>query len=183
MSVKQTNILHASCVCGKVTFETSGKPIVSVECYCTSCREAGRGFEQLDHAPPLVNEDGGTALIVVRKDRVRCVKGADLLREHRLSPSSPTRRVVSLCCNSPMFLDFSKGHWLTMYRNRFIDETPSIEMRVMTGDREPGKKLSDDVPNHATHSWKLLIKILAAWVAMRFRRPEIAYGRTTGVNP
>src|SRR5712671_5622189 len=54
-----------------------------------------------------------------RKDRVHCVTGQEYLEEHRLKPDSPTRRVIATCCNSGMFLDFTKGHWLTMYRNRF----------------------------------------------------------------
>ena len=45
--------------------------------------------------------------------------GAEYLEEWRLKPNSPTRRVVATCCNSAMFLDFTKGHWLSMYRNRF----------------------------------------------------------------
>ncbi len=52
--------------------------------------------------------DGGTGFVLVRSDRVRCVKGGDKLQEHRLKPDSPTRRVLATCCNSPMFLEFSK---------------------------------------------------------------------------
>ena len=45
--------------------------------------------------------------------------GAGYLEEHRLKPDSPTRRVIATCCNSGMFLDFTKGHWLTMYGTAF----------------------------------------------------------------
>jgi hypothetical protein len=76
-----------------------------------------------------------------------------------------------------MFLDFTKGHWLTMYRNRFPDGAAPIEMRLMTRDRRSGVELADDVPNYAGHSGKFMWKLLAAWVAMGFRSPEIAYGK------
>ena len=36
---------------------------------------------------------------------------------HLLRDESSTRRVVASCCASPMFLDFKKGHWLSVYRN------------------------------------------------------------------
>lgn len=76
-----------------------------------------------------------------------------------------------------MFLDFSKGHWLTMYRNRFLDKAPPVEMRVMTGDREAGVELANDMPNHTGHSGKFMVRLIAAWIAMGFRRPDIRYGK------
>jgi hypothetical protein len=73
--------------------------------------------------------------------------GQEYLEEHRLKPDSATRRVVATCCNSPIFLDFTKGHWLTLYRNRFPAGAPRLEMRVMTKDRRGGVALADDLPN------------------------------------
>ena len=97
-----------------------GRPAdLTASCYCASCQEAGSRFEQLPSAPPVLNPDGGTDYVLYRKDRVQCVTGQEYLEEHRLKPDSPTRRVIATCCNSGMFLDFTKGHWLTMYRNRF----------------------------------------------------------------
>jgi hypothetical protein len=156
--------------------EAAGRPIMSVACYCTSCREAGSRFEQLPSAPPVLNSGGGTDYLLYRKDRVRCVSGQDHLEEHRLKPHSPTRRVIATCCNSAMFLDFTKGHWLTMYRNRFPEGAPPVEMRIMTQDRRDGVELADDVPNFSTHSGKAMARLLAAWMAMGFRRPKISLG-------
>jgi hypothetical protein len=76
-----------------------------------------------------------------------------------------------------MFLDFTKGHWLTMYRNRFPAAAPALEMRVMTKERRPGVALAGDVPNYGGHSSKFLFKLIAAWIAMGFRRPEIIWGK------
>ena len=81
--------------------------------------------------------------------------------------------------NSPMFLDVTVGHWLTMYRNRFPDGAPPLEMRLMTKERRAGIELADDVPNYSGRSGKFMLKLLAAWMAMGFRRPEIAWGRNT----
>jgi len=45
-----------------------------------------------------------------------------------------------------MFLDFTKGHWLSMFRNRFPTGAPPLEMRVMTKERRVGVELADDLP-------------------------------------
>jgi hypothetical protein len=73
---KQHKHLSAMCQCGKVKFEAVGSPILTGSCYCTSCQEAGRQFEQLTSAPPVLDPDSGTGLILYRKDRVQCVGGA-----------------------------------------------------------------------------------------------------------
>jgi hypothetical protein len=174
---KQNNFLSATCRCGKVEFEAAGPPIMSVVCYCTSCQEAGRRFEQLHTAPPVPDTDGGTGFILYRKDRVQCKRGLEDLEEHRLKPQSSTRRVIATCCNSAMFLEFTNGHWLSMYRNRFPPSVPPPEMRTMTKDRRAGVELADDVPNLDTHSGKFMLKLLAAWIAMGFRRPKITWGK------
>ena len=109
------------------------------------------------------------AEILYRKDRVQCVMGLEHLEEHRLKPESPTRRVVATCCNSAMFLDFTKGHWLSMYRNRFPTGAPPLEMRVMTKDRRASVVLADDVPNYSGFSGKFMLKLLAARIAMGLR--------------
>ena len=44
-----------------------------------------------------------------------------------------------------MFLDFTKGHWLSMFRNRFPTGAPPLEMRVMTKERRVGVELADDL--------------------------------------
>jgi hypothetical protein len=174
----QRKYLSATCQCGKVKFEAVGPPILTGACYCTSCQQAGRQFELLAAAPPVLDPDGGTGFILYRKDRVHCVMGQECLEEHRLKPDAPTRRVIATCCNSPMFLEFTKGHWLSMFRNRFPAGAPPLEMRVMTRERRAGVELADDVPNYAAHSGKFMLKLIAAWIAMGFRRPEINLGKT-----
>jgi hypothetical protein len=175
---QQHKQISAMCQCGKVKFEAAGSPIVTANCYCLSCQEAGRQLEQLASAPLVLGPDSGTGVVLYRKDRVQCVMGQEYLEEWRLKPESPTRRVVAKCCNSAMFLDFTKGHWLSMYRNRFPSGAPPLEMRVMTKERRVGVELSDDLPNYSSHSAKFMLKLIAAWIAMGFRRPEISLGKT-----
>lgn len=167
---------HQSCIavcrCGQVEIEATGTPIVSAACYCRSCQEAGARFEQGAGAPHVLNPDGGTDYALFRKDRLRCVKGDENLEEHRLTPEAPTRRVVASCCNVPMFLEFNKGHWLSIYRDRLPDDAAPIEMRVMTRGGRDGVVLPDDLPNYATHGGGFMWKLLFAWAAMGFRAPK-----------
>ena len=171
--LKPPPTLIASCRCGGVTLEAVGAPIVTAACYCASCQEAGRRIELLPGAPPVLDADGGTAFILHRKDRVRCATGGERLEAHRLGPQATTRRMVASCCNSAMFLEFSGGHWLSLYRDRFGDDAPPLQMRTMTRDRRDGVELPDDVPNLATHSGRFMWKLLAAWIAMGLRRPKV----------
>ena len=178
MNQKQHKHLSAICQCGKVKFEAVGPPILTGSCYSTSCQEAGRQFEQLASAPPVLASDSGIGLILYRKDRVQRMMGQQYLEEHRLKPDSPTRRVIAKCCNSAMFLDFTKGHWLSMFRNRFPTDAPPLEMRVMTKERRVGVELANDLPNYNGRSGKFMLKLIAAWIAMGFRKPEITSGKS-----
>lgn len=161
----------ATCRCGEVSFEASGPPILSVACHCESCGRAAAQFAELPGAPRVLDAQGGTEFLLLRKDRVAWRRGEALLRAHRLTPEATTRRVVAQCCSTPMFLEFTKGHWLSVYRDRIGDAAPPIEMRVMTADRREAVALTGDVPSYATHSFKFMFRLLGAWAAMGFRVP------------
>jgi hypothetical protein len=163
----------APCRCGKVELEIVGAPILRGICYCASCQEAGRRFQAAPGVDPVMSEDGGTDYVLYRKDRVRCARGGDLLEERRLKPGSPTRRMYARCCDTAMFLDFTKGHWLTVYRGRLPDDIAPATMRMMTAERPEGVILPDDMANYPGHSGKFMLKLLGAWMAMGFRRPAV----------
>ena len=163
----------APCRCGKVKLRIVGAPIVRGICYCASCQEAGRRHQAESGVDSVLGEDGGTDYVLYRKDRVRCVQGGDLLEERRLKSSSPTRRMFARCCNTAMFVDFTKGHWLTVYRGRLPGDMLPPTMRMMTADRPAGVVLPDDIANHRRFSAKFMLKLLGAWMAMGFRRPAV----------
>ncbi|HEV7312142.1 hypothetical protein [Sphingopyxis sp.] len=173
-STEKTETRTASCQCGTVALELTGKPIMAATCYCHSCQTAGHGFEAVPGAPAVVGADGGTPYLLVRKDRLLWLSGADRLEEHRLKPDSPTRRFVARCCNTPIALEFTKGHWLSIYSGRIPeDQRPAAEMRTIVGDRPEGVELPDDIPNYRTPSGKFMWRLLTAWAAMGFRAPAI----------
>jgi hypothetical protein len=173
MSARARNF--ASCLCGQVALELVGIPILSAVCYCESCRSAARQFEQAPGAPSVLNGDGGVDYCLFRKDRARVTRGAEHLREHRLTAASVTRRVVAACCNAPMFLDFTTGHWLTLYRDRLPEDAPRPEMGVMAKDRPLGSIREGGLPTYHAHPARFMIKLMAAWAAMGFRRPKMAW--------
>lgn len=167
------------CDCGLTVLTLKGQPIVTVECHCDSCREAAHRLESLAAAPKVAEPNGGTWAVLYRKDRVDCVSGAETLAAHRLDPMSKTRRVVATCCNSAMFLDFTPGHWLTLYARRWQErDRPRLEMRVMVGDR-PAElaPLPDDVRNLPGHSLPFMARLVRAWIGMGFRRPKLDWIR------
>ncbi len=173
-----TSAHHLSCACGQLQLAVDGRPIITSECHCTSCRTAGSRLQALPSSPRVLEENGGTHFVLYRKDRVRFLAGTEHLRELRLSPKSPTRRVVATCCHTPIFLEFQNGHWLSLYGRLWPEDVrPPISLRTMTSDLPPGTALPDDVPNARTQNAAFFAKLLGAWIAMGFRRPKI-----TGVN-
>jgi hypothetical protein len=163
----------APCRCGKVELEIVGAQILRGICYCASCQEAGRRYQATPGADPVTAADGGTDYVLYRKDRVRCVRGGELLEVRRLKPDSPTRRMIARCCNTAMFLDVTSGHWVTVYRGRLGGDIPPATMRLMTAERPAGAILPDDMTNYPGYSGKFMLKLLGAWIAMGFRRPAI----------
>ncbi len=148
--------LHiAGCRCGRVKLEAQGEPILVTACDCSSCRQAGKLFETLPGGAPVLDAGGATPYMVYRKDRVRCADGAALLAEHRLTPDSPTRRVLATCYNSAMFADFTRGHWISIYRDRLPLDLPAVSRK----------------------SAAFILRLVWAWVRMGFRMPRIDYVR------
>lgn len=169
-----TETTQIGCTCGNAQLEVERAPIVSAECCCNSCREAGARLQTLPDAPPVLTANGATRFILYRKDRVHFHKGADLLKEFRLTPESKTRRVVATCCNTPVFLEFKGGHWLSLYGGLWSKGTlPPLQMRTMTADLPDASVLPEDVPNAKSQTIPFFIKLMGAWVAMGFRSPKM----------
>ena len=170
MSASRMHISIARCACGSVVLETTGPPILSAACYCDDCQEGARQIEALPDAQPVPGPDGGTEYLLFRKDRVKCSKGAGQLRDYRIRSGSPTRRVVAACCNSAMFLEVRKGHWLSVYRARFEADALPVQMRIQTKFRPEEREIPRDVPSYPKVPFTLIAKLLAARVAMALHR-------------
>ena len=169
-----THITELRCACGGTRLEVESRPIITAECHCESCRAAAARLGALPGAPTVLELNGGTRFALYRKDRIRFRHGVALLKEHRLTPKASTRRVVATCCNTPVFLEFEHGHWLSLYAALWPEGTrPPLEVRTMTMDRPPGTPLGDDVPNARRQSLSFMAKLLGAWIAMGFRSPKI----------
>ena len=168
-----------SCPCGQVHLAAPAAPIASVECCCASCREAGARLARLPGAAPVLGPYGTTRFELHRKDRVRILAGEEHLAEFRLTPETKTRRVVATCCNTPVFLEFKGGHWLSLYGALWPEGTlPRLQMRTMAGDLPDPSVLPRDVPNARSHSLAFMARLLRAWVAMGFRSPKVVVGGT-----
>jgi hypothetical protein len=126
-------------------------------CACDSCQAAAKALGALPDALPIADSDGGTAVLLYRKDRVGQVEGAAHLRTYRLEPDSPTRRLVADCCNTPMLMDFTKGYWLSIY-----------PVALPSGD--PAAR-----PSVRTFTAPFMARLLLTWAGMGFRTPKLGW--------
>ncbi len=162
------------CTCGRVHIEVEGKPIISAECYCNSCREGAARLAALPGGKPYLTDIGGTPYVLYRKDRVRFTVGQDLLREFRLTPTSHTRRVVAGCCNTPIFTEFQNGHWLSLYAGLWpAAQRPAMQVRTVTSDLPADTMLDDRLPNAKSQNFAFIAGLMGAWIAMGFKVPKV----------
>ncbi len=165
------------CKCGETRLALYGKPIIVAECLCNSCRAAADRLATLPGATSILTSYGATPCAEYRKDRVRILSGIGHLREFRLSADAGSRRVVAICCNTPIFLEMKGAHWLSVYLHLWPeDQHPEVEMRTMVGDLPDSSALPDNISNLKSHRISFYAKLFAAWVAMGFRNPKIEIG-------
>ena len=157
-----------SCSCGKVECEVRGTPILAVVCYCDDCQRGSRQVETLPNAVPVLGADGGTAYVLHRRDRFECVKGRELLRDLRLNDKSRTKRVVAGCCNSAMYLDFERGHWVSVYWERLHEAAPPIQMHIQTRFKPHPDRATGQIPAYRAFPPRFFAKLLFARIAMLF---------------
>ncbi len=161
------------CTCGQTELVLSGAPILSVECCCTSCRTAAERLNLLPGGAIPLGPQGQTHFVLYRKDRVT-PPDAGLLVAFRLTPQSTTRRILSACCHTPLFLEFKGGHWISLYAALWPKgTTPKATLRTMTSDLPAPQTLPHDIPNARTQNSRFIWALLRAWVEMGFRSPPI----------
>jgi len=163
-----------SCRCGQSRLTLSGPPILAADCCCDSCARAAARLEALPGAPRITDDLGATPFVLYRKDRVRFDTTAPP-RSFRLSSDAKTQRLIAPCCNTPLGLEFSGGHWISLYAALWPAGTaPKATLRTMTGDRPDRDNLPGDIPNARSQSPGFIWALLTAWIAMGFRAPKIA---------
>ncbi len=164
-----------ACRCGQFHLELSGSPFISAECHCTSCRTAAQRLAGLPPAFPITDpKSGGVPYSLYRKDRVRFPDGTANLAEFRLSDTAPTRRVLTACCNTPVFTEFQGGHWLSLFNVLWpAGSRPRMQIRTQTGDVAEGTALDTTLPAGAMTTAGFYAKLLAAWIAMGFKVPKV----------
>lgn len=167
---------EVTCRCGRVRIGLSGEPITVAECHCTSCATAAGRMAGLPGAGSVVSANGGTPYVLYRKDRLEIVAGGEQLAQFRLGPDRSTRRVVARCCNTPILLEFSGGHWTSLYAALWpASARPALRLRTVTGDRPAGAPaLGDDVPAGGLATAGFFGQLLGAWIAMGFKVPKLA---------
>lgn len=165
---------YLTCACGEVRLVVERAPILACECCCASCREAADRLVANVGVRPMTTSQGTTPFVLFRKDRVRIADGDQHLAELRLTSTSMTRRVLARCCATPLFLEFERGHWLSLYAALWPEGSrPVPTMRTMASDLPDQTQLSRDIPNHARQPLGFMWKLLRAWAAMGFRSPKL----------
>ncbi len=163
-----------ACACGQFHVEVTGAPFITAECHCNSCRSAAQRLATLPPAFPLTGATGGVPYILYRKDRVRFPDGTASLAEFRLSDSAPTRRVLTTCCNTPVFTEFQGGHWLSLFAGLWPEaQRPAMQIRTQTGDVPEGTTLDDTLPAGGMVTAGFYARLLGAWIAMGFKVPKV----------
>ena len=164
MTTNGETIVH--CACGQVEILLVGKPILTTVCHCDDCQRASAELEQLPNAPRILDKAGGTAYVMQRRDRVSCTKGNTNLVDHRIEGEQSTKRVLASCCNSPMYLDFEKGHWLSLFRDRWGPLAPPVQMRVQTKYVKDPLSIPHDVPSSRSYPFAFIFGLISSKIAM-----------------
>jgi len=159
-----------TCKCRSVKIELTGEPMLVNICHCDDCQRGSAQIELLPGAPKIVDRYGGSPYVLYRKDRVEFVQGRELLTDYRTDGEKDTRRVVASCCNSPVFLDFEQGHWVSIYQQRFDAPVPPARMRIQTRFMTGAQQPDDGLPLHRGFPPGMMVKLLSSWIAMGIGR-------------
>jgi hypothetical protein len=164
----------AECACGRVAFVGRGKPIVVLACYCRDCQAAAEYVQSLPAGRSGMGSDGGTVSVLYPKQRVRNVRGAELLREYKLTPSSRTTRLISGCCACS--LSARLGSWFPYapLRTFFAGAEPIVPtLGIFTRYAPAPDAIVHAVPCYPTISAGLVLKLGAAKVSELILSPFV----------
>lgn len=60
-------LITLACACGHSALQLEGAPIISAECFCTDCQNAGALLQTLPSAKPVLDHHGATRFVLYRK--------------------------------------------------------------------------------------------------------------------
>jgi len=136
----------AECDCGQVRFEASANPACNVTCYCEDCQSAAKTLVKERGCENLLEADGGTSFSIFLEKDWTCVAGAERIEGHKLKADSPTTRYVSSCCQTPLYLKFGPGFWISSFRTAFKSDIPNLQWRIKTSHRTSSLPYPDTLP-------------------------------------
>jgi hypothetical protein len=166
----QTPTLRYQCACGRTEYEARGEPMATVACYCADCRMAGQQIDAMPNGRSGLQADGGIVGSMFRKDRVACVRGRELLVDHKLKPASPTVRIVAGCCNCNIGTRFENWAPMVILRSFAPDAAPTVDICICTKSAPDPTRIVHDVPRHAGLPPWMIMKVLAATVGLQLAR-------------
>jgi hypothetical protein len=158
---------QAHCACGRVVFEGKGKSLGVIACYCDDCQAVAKQIDALPGGHSGVSSDGGTVSKLFRKDTVRCVRGEELLKGHKLRPGSPATRELATCCNSNMTTRFDNWLPFTAVRTHSVNvESVQPELCINTKFAPDATKLVHTAPQYAKIPPRLGLKVAGAAIVL-----------------
>ncbi|MBT2774678.1 hypothetical protein J7J47_20835 [Halomonas sp. ISL-60] len=155
------------CSCGQVAVELVGAPIYCTVCHCDDCQFAADELAKLLPPEPVMDQFLGTPYVLHRNDRYAVVRGQEHLHPYKFRVKSPTSRIVATCCNSPLFVTFENSqHWISLYRQRFVGETPALQSRIATKFLKDPSSLPTDPPAYKSFPLKLVVRLVVSRLQM-----------------
>jgi hypothetical protein len=167
----QVSITSVECECGKTALKLRGPHLYCTSCHCDDCQQAAACLADEHGVKNILDPYGGTEYVLHRKDSYSIVRGTGHLRPHRLREGSPTRRMIAICCGSPMYLAFDNAqHWITVYRKRFGTSAPDVQSRIMTKFLPPGTDIPESPPSYKSFPVLMIWHLVTSRVQMALGR-------------
>jgi hypothetical protein len=175
-----SQVFHAYCACGRVEFEGIGPALATLACYCDDCQAAGKLIDALPAGHGGLDADGGTVSVLFRKDRVRCVRGSELLVDHKLRPHSHATRAIASCCNSNVSTRFDNWFPMTALRTFSVNlESVKPEACIMTKYAPDASQIMHAVPRSERLPVGFVLQLMAAVAQLGLQRLPLGDGRLT----
>ena len=121
---------------------------------------------------PVAERGRRHGVMVFRRDRIACTRGANRLEATKLTQASKTRRMIAGCCATPMYVAFDdKRPWVSALRALFGAMRRRRKCGSAPGSDDRKTRFNDGLPSHPGYPFAMILRVLAAWPGMLFSRP------------